>query len=259
MRRLNNRKSIDSQFNIPKLELEKFKFSPPGPMGWSFAEYEKMLENHEKIVLNESAVEENLANLEGKRLQEYPSEGLVSQDTNESLEGVGVEETLQSMKTEKVIDDSAPAKSEDVNLDNLTESLDENTLEEKEVKRIDLIDGEEADEHKMYSGRGTKTNLLKIINDQQPAKETVDESKQEQAEKQVDNQESEQVKEKPVKEKESNEKHSNEKHSNEKQTKQLNKKEKKSNKVIVPNNLSAAPWLLNPINKTKNTKRKKKK
>jgi hypothetical protein len=45
------RKMSDKKDNIhiPKLELEKFTFSPPGPMGWSFSEYEKILDDPKAI------------------------------------------------------------------------------------------------------------------------------------------------------------------------------------------------------------------
>jgi hypothetical protein len=43
------RKMSDDKKPIPKLELEKFTFSPPGPMGWSFSEYEKILDDPKAI------------------------------------------------------------------------------------------------------------------------------------------------------------------------------------------------------------------
>ncbi|USK34847.1 hypothetical protein LIT25_05715 [Bacillus sp. F19] len=40
-----------SEFSeIPKVELVNFSFSPPGPMGWSSAEYESMLEDPETFL-----------------------------------------------------------------------------------------------------------------------------------------------------------------------------------------------------------------
>ncbi|RYM05628.1 hypothetical protein EWH99_05335 [Sporolactobacillus sp. THM7-7] len=35
-------------FAIPKVDLEQYRFSPPGPMGWSASEYEKILDDPEK-------------------------------------------------------------------------------------------------------------------------------------------------------------------------------------------------------------------
>ncbi len=34
--------------SIPKLDLEEFHFSPPGSMGWSYAEYEKIVDHDDK-------------------------------------------------------------------------------------------------------------------------------------------------------------------------------------------------------------------
>ena len=34
--------------SIPKLDLEEFHFSPPGSMGWSYAEYEKIVDSDEE-------------------------------------------------------------------------------------------------------------------------------------------------------------------------------------------------------------------
>lgn len=60
---------------IPKLELEKFTFSPPGPMGWNMAEYEQLLENPDQLVLNESTVNSQLDSLKGIQLVEYSLSG----------------------------------------------------------------------------------------------------------------------------------------------------------------------------------------
>lgn len=58
---------------IPILDLEKFVFSPPGPMGWELAEYEQQ----RNIVLNESSVLENLAIIKELELEELPKIGLL--------------------------------------------------------------------------------------------------------------------------------------------------------------------------------------
>ncbi|MGM0836810.1 MAG: hypothetical protein ACQEV7_11690 [Bacillota bacterium] len=60
---------------IPKLELEKFTFSPPGPMGWNMAEYEQLLENPDQLVLNESTVNSQLDALKGIQLVEFSLSG----------------------------------------------------------------------------------------------------------------------------------------------------------------------------------------
>ncbi|HWO77072.1 MAG TPA: hypothetical protein VNM69_14440 [Bacillus sp. (in: firmicutes)] len=55
---------------IPKLEIEKFTFSPPGRMGWSYSEYESMMDNPEKT-LKESDRKENQVELTAE-LMEFP-------------------------------------------------------------------------------------------------------------------------------------------------------------------------------------------
>ncbi|MGE6599991.1 hypothetical protein [Bacillus proteolyticus] len=58
---------------IPILDLEKFVFSPPGPMGWELSEYEQQ----KNIVLNESSVLENLVIIKEIELVELPKDGLI--------------------------------------------------------------------------------------------------------------------------------------------------------------------------------------
>lgn len=60
---------------IPKLDLGKFTFSPPGPMGWNMAEYEKMLQNPDELVLNETAVNSQLHSLLKNDLVELSMSG----------------------------------------------------------------------------------------------------------------------------------------------------------------------------------------
>jgi hypothetical protein len=45
-------KSVDhDEFNIRKVDLEAYRFSPPGSMGWSAAEYEHILNHPEAAVV----------------------------------------------------------------------------------------------------------------------------------------------------------------------------------------------------------------
>ncbi len=68
-------KNKGEKMKIPKLELESFSFSPPGPMGWSFAEYQKILDDLDGIVLDESSVKNQLSSLEGKEIIELSMKG----------------------------------------------------------------------------------------------------------------------------------------------------------------------------------------
>ncbi|KAA0780951.1 hypothetical protein [Bacillus sp. TE8-1] len=65
--------SEQEEIVIPILDLEKFVFSPPGPMGWELAEYEQQ----KNIVLNESSVLESLAIIKEVELEELPKIGLL--------------------------------------------------------------------------------------------------------------------------------------------------------------------------------------
>ncbi|MBS9806197.1 hypothetical protein J4052_24985 [Bacillus toyonensis] len=66
---------------IPILDLEKFMFSPPGPMGWEMSEYEQTLEKQKDIVLDESSILENLAIIQNIELVELPTVGLLELET----------------------------------------------------------------------------------------------------------------------------------------------------------------------------------
>ncbi|WP_242143261.1 MULTISPECIES: hypothetical protein [unclassified Bacillus cereus group] len=62
---------------IPILNLDKFAFSPPGPMGWALSEYEKALEEQDNIVLDEASVIENIMSIKEIELVEFPTVGLL--------------------------------------------------------------------------------------------------------------------------------------------------------------------------------------
>ena len=69
--------SENNQQQIPILNLEQFSFSPPGPMGWSFSEYEKLLDNPDTVVQDLSNINKQIASLEGVPLVEFPLSGRV--------------------------------------------------------------------------------------------------------------------------------------------------------------------------------------
>ncbi|MGR5985414.1 hypothetical protein ACUC2M_13655 [Bacillus cytotoxicus] len=62
---------------IPILNLDKFAFSPPGPMGWALSEYEKALEEQDNIVLDEASVIENIMSIKEIELVEFPTVSLL--------------------------------------------------------------------------------------------------------------------------------------------------------------------------------------
>ncbi|PFD40674.1 hypothetical protein CN285_13645 [Bacillus cereus] len=73
---------------IPILDLEKFVFSPPGPMGWELSEYEQQ----KNIVLNESSVLENLVIIKEIELVELPKNGLIELEKQIPLKTTKIDE-----------------------------------------------------------------------------------------------------------------------------------------------------------------------
>jgi hypothetical protein len=94
--------SEQEEIVIPILDLEKFVFSPPGPMGWELSEYEQQ----KNIVLNESSVLENLAIIKEIELEELPKIGLLdleeqSPQKTTIIDEVKDEEIQKTRKTKK--------------------------------------------------------------------------------------------------------------------------------------------------------------
>ncbi|PEY59139.1 MULTISPECIES: hypothetical protein [Bacillus] len=94
--------SEQEEIVIPILDLEKFVFSPPGPMGWELSEYEQQ----KNIVLNESSVLENLAIIKEIELEELPKIGLLdleeeSPQKTKIINEVKDEEVQKTRKTKK--------------------------------------------------------------------------------------------------------------------------------------------------------------
>ncbi|MDA2385885.1 hypothetical protein PDN41_30285 [Bacillus cereus] len=94
--------SEQEEIVIPILDLEKFVFSPPGPMGWELSEYEQQ----KNIVLNESSVLENLEIIKEIELEELPKIGLLdleekSPQKTTIIDEVKDEETQNSIEIEE--------------------------------------------------------------------------------------------------------------------------------------------------------------
>lgn len=121
------------QSQIPKLELEKFQFSPPGPMGWSFSEYEKMLEDPSQVVQNEIAVKDKLATLQGKELVELPigrriEEKIEEANANEVNES---EELIENQISNDYHLEQAVEENATIVKDNIDMLKEENIIEEE--------------------------------------------------------------------------------------------------------------------------------
>lgn len=84
----NKMSSEQEEIVIPILDLEKFVFSPPGPMGWELSEYEQQ----KNIVLNESSVLENLAIIKEGELEELPKIGLLDLEDKSATKTTMIDE-----------------------------------------------------------------------------------------------------------------------------------------------------------------------
>ncbi|MEB9909333.1 hypothetical protein [Bacillus anthracis] len=90
--------SEQEEIVIPILDLEKFVFSPPGPMGWELSEYEQQ----KNIVLNESSVLENLAIIKEMELEELPKIGLLDLEEQSSQKTTIIDEVKDEVKDEEI-------------------------------------------------------------------------------------------------------------------------------------------------------------
>ncbi len=116
----NKMSSEQEEIVIPILDLDKFVFSPPGPMGWELSEYEQQ----KNIVLNESSVLENLAIIKEVELEELPKIGLLD-----------LEEKLPQKTT--MIDEVQDKEIQDViELEEQSEELNEIVLTQIEKPKI---------------------------------------------------------------------------------------------------------------------------
>ncbi|WP_347550690.1 hypothetical protein ABFG93_03510 [Pseudalkalibacillus hwajinpoensis] len=80
--------------SIPKLDLEEFQFSPPGSMGWSYAEYEKIVDSDELELEVNTTSKVSHPDVPKKTLKELPN-GLV----DNSVESKASEEALSTSQT----------------------------------------------------------------------------------------------------------------------------------------------------------------
>ncbi|MDZ5609047.1 hypothetical protein U2I54_18750 [Bacillus pseudomycoides] len=97
--------SKQEQMVIPILDLDKFIFSPPGPMGWALSEYEQTLGTPQDIVLNELSVVENLAAVKEEELVELPTIGLLDLKEVDNNQEIATSEELVEEVTDEVTDE----------------------------------------------------------------------------------------------------------------------------------------------------------
>ncbi|MDE3838283.1 hypothetical protein C0966_02650 [Bacillus methanolicus] len=127
---------------IPKLELEKFAFSPPGPMGWSFSEYEKILDDPKAIQDKQNAGLDNLQEIFNAQIIEYPSTPNFSHSykENKAITVKQDEESSNFIKDEEIEFPKA-ADLQEVSEDFIDEKLEEEdpVIEEISLPRVKII------------------------------------------------------------------------------------------------------------------------
>ncbi|MGD6833869.1 hypothetical protein ACQCT5_16980 [Sutcliffiella halmapala] len=137
---------------IPKLELEKFTFSPPGPMGWNMAEYEQLLENPDQLVLNESTVNSQLDSLKGIQLVEFSLSGeLKAKHTAKSMPATEgkLEEVPEIIIEEPELEEKVPEEVAEEAAEKVPEEVAEEIPEEVAEEAAEEVAEEEVVEEIM--------------------------------------------------------------------------------------------------------------
>ncbi|PGP34812.1 hypothetical protein CN993_31730 [Bacillus thuringiensis] len=134
--------SEQEEIVIPILDLEKFVFSPPGPMGWELSEYEQQ----KNIVLNESSVLENLAIIEEVELEELPKIGLLDSEEKSPQKTTVIDEVKEEKaeeiqkkrkkkkKKKKTIEQEEKSLQKTITIDEEKDEETQNTIETEEQK-----------------------------------------------------------------------------------------------------------------------------
>ncbi|MBG0967083.1 hypothetical protein [Bacillus sp. SRB1LM] len=137
--------SEQEEIVIPILDLEKFVFSPPGPMGWELSEYEQQ----KNIVLNESSVLENLAIIEEVELEELPKIGLLDSEEKSPQKTTVIDEVKEEKevkaeeiqkkrkkkkKKKKTIEQEEKSLQKTITIDEPKDEETQNTIETEEQK-----------------------------------------------------------------------------------------------------------------------------
>lgn len=97
---------MSNHIDIPVVELEEFVFSPPGAMGWSESEYEKVLEQEPDASMTNFS---NLYNIrkDSKYLNVLPPVGEIDLDESYTT---GTENTQEETSYEPVLEDIQPVE-----------------------------------------------------------------------------------------------------------------------------------------------------
>ncbi|HDR8042671.1 hypothetical protein ACTFSP_22580 [Bacillus cereus group sp. MYBK108-2] len=163
--------SEQEEIVIPILDLEKFVFSPPGPMGWELSEYEQQ----KNIVLNESSVLENLEIIKEIELEELPKIGLLDLEEKSPQKTTIIDEVKDEeiQKTRKTTKKKRKKKKNKIELD---EKSPQKTTIIDEVKDEETQNSIEIEEQKPEQNEVVPTQIekpkvkVKIITPDHPLK-----------------------------------------------------------------------------------------
>ncbi|ANC22770.1 MULTISPECIES: hypothetical protein [Bacillus cereus group] len=126
--------SEQEEIVIPILDLEKFVFSPPGPMGWELSEYEQQ----KNIVLNESSVLENLEIIKEIELEELPKIGLLDLEEKSPQKTTIIDEVKDEVKNE--VQDEEIQKTRKTTKKKRKKKKNKIELDEKSPQKTTIID-----------------------------------------------------------------------------------------------------------------------
>ncbi|OPD41716.1 hypothetical protein [Bacillus thuringiensis] len=164
--------SEQEEIVIPILDLEKFVFSPPGPMGWELSEYEQQ----KNIVLNESSVLENLEIIKEIELEELPKIGLLDLEEQSSQKTTIKDEVKDEVKDEEIQKTRKKKKKKKKKTIELEEKSPRKTTIIDEVKDEETQNAIEIEEQNPEQNEVVPTQIekpkvkFKIITPDQPLK-----------------------------------------------------------------------------------------
>lgn len=122
-------KSVDhDEFKIRKVDLEAYRFSPPGSMGWSAAEYEHILNHPETaVVQSESFSPPDVPSTELEELSASPDRKVDLETLEKSIP-----RTVPDVSRDKNKKESSVAAEKVIQKTGISESSEDQITEERE-------------------------------------------------------------------------------------------------------------------------------
>ncbi|EST12494.1 hypothetical protein [Sporolactobacillus laevolacticus] len=122
-------KSVDhDEFKIRKVDLEAYRFSPPGSMGWSAAEYEHILNHPEAaVVQSESFSPPSVPSTELEELSASPDRKVDLETLEKSIP-----RTVPDVSRDKNKKESSVAAEKAIQKTGLSESSEDQITDERE-------------------------------------------------------------------------------------------------------------------------------